>query len=140
MQELRKDVGRDGVRPEDQEGIEEAGMAGASGTFLAQIDYQETESKQQQAEATGKENIGTGPQLLVDGEREIPEGTEKDAGEARCGDSGGLSDFGRIRRRGSEFDHGRACVRSPGLAGHGVEHQGAGRVRKESAQRGASRL
>jgi len=35
---------------------------------------------------------------------------------------------------------GVLALRSSGLAGHRVEHQGAGHVRKESSQRGAAPL
>jgi len=56
------------------------------------------------------------------------------------GDSGGIPDFGRIRRRVSEFNHGRVRLRSSGLAGQGVEHPSASHIRKESPQRGAARL
>src|SRR5260370_38586699 len=90
LQEFRKGVGQYGVRPEDQEGTEETGMVGPARALLSQIDDQETESEQQEAEATGKENVGAGPKLLVDGEREIPEATEKNSGEACRGDSSGL--------------------------------------------------
>src|SRR5260370_28984373 len=90
LQEFRKDVGRDGVRAEDQEGTEKAGMVGPARALLSQIDDQETESEQEQAETTGEENVGAGPELLVDGEREIPEATQKNSTDAGGGYSGGL--------------------------------------------------
>src|SRR6202521_1576590 len=62
----------------------------------------------------------------------------RSGGEIAGGDSGGFPDFGRTRRRVSQFDHGRARLRSSGLAGHGVEHQRAGHLRKESSRRGAA--
>ncbi len=61
-------------------------------------------------------------------------------GQIAGGDSRGIPDVERIRGRVSQFHHGRACLPSPGLAGHRVEHQGAGYLRKESPQRGAAPL
>jgi len=118
LQELGKDVGRDGVGAEDQKGIEEAGMAGGAGALVAEIDYQETEREQQQAEAAGEENIGASPKLLVDGKREIPEASQEDGGESGGRDSVCLCSECAL---GAQPDTGEETEEGGGQSGNGAE-------------------
>jgi len=63
----RRDVGRDGVGAEDQEGAEKAGWLEVGGALLRRSTIRRQSGEQQQAEAAGEENVGTGPELLVRG-------------------------------------------------------------------------
>ena len=60
--------------------------------------------------------------------------------EIARGDSRITTAFGWFRRRFSRFADGRARLRASGLAGHGLEHQGASPLRKKSSRHGASPL
>ena len=68
-------VGGDGVGAEDEE---EAGP-GAAQVF--DFDQPEEESEQSGGDSGGDEDVGAGPELLVDGEDGGPDDSEKDEAE-----------------------------------------------------------
>src|ERR1017187_988604 len=49
------------------------------------------EGQEQKAQATGEQDVGTGPELLIDGEGEVPESAEHNATETGDGDVAGLA-------------------------------------------------
>ena len=81
-EDLRDGVGGDGVGSEDQPWPE--GGAAEVGAVLQTEDVDEpvAEGEREEGAAGGEEDVGAGPELLVDGEGEVPEtsGEEADGG------------------------------------------------------------
>jgi hypothetical protein len=119
-EEVGEDEGGDGVGAEDQPGPEE-GLSCGLVVHVADVDEPIAEGKQEERPAGAEEDVGTGPEVLVDGEGEGPEESEgkgDDAGEADYSEGLDLRDLsgGTGRMRGlfhSPFDSLRSLrVRS----------------------------
>jgi len=97
--EFGEDVGRDGVGAEDKEDFVAAESLGvdvatAGGGLAGAVDVDEVdgEAQKEQAPTGSVKDVGAGPELLVDGEGEVPEAAGDQAGAGGEGYASGFLD------------------------------------------------
>ncbi len=89
-----REVDGDGIHADD-------GEEGGPAFELPDVDDEVEEGKEQQAEAADEADEGTGPQVFIDGEGEVPEGAGADEGNGAGGHEENLAErlAAQIRRQ-----------------------------------------
>ena len=91
---------------------------GGGAARAVDVDEIDAEGEEEQAPAGGVEDVGAGPEFLVDGEGEVPEAAGEEASAAGEGDAAGLLDDGA---GGAQPDAGEHADERGGEGGDGAE-------------------